>query len=241
LAEITRKKIRDSVWFQKTWMEYIKKDYRAALHRWSKDTGGGDGSSQSFQDYCGTRTWIGWVYLLDEENGFLLASNCKSSVPENLRNESGVESKSTGKKGRMESALDDMMKEYKEGQKNKAELAGQLLSRFDAIATTISNIPKSNEATLFAEHIRIVDARFDAMAINNSDVPKLNETDTLFAEHSRIVNAEKQITMDMSMSASMKTHMLEVLNFQREELDAKFVALANKKKRKASELSGTSS
>jgi hypothetical protein len=86
---------------QKTWLEYVRKEYRACLLRWNnEDTGGGDGSSESFQNYCYTRTWLGWVYLLDEESGFLLASNSTVRVPEHSRNESGDDAQPTGKKKR---------------------------------------------------------------------------------------------------------------------------------------------
>jgi hypothetical protein len=71
------------------------------LLRWNKEeTGGGDGSSEPFQNYCYTRTWLGWVYPLDEESGFLLASNATVRVPEHLRNESVDDAQCTDKNRR---------------------------------------------------------------------------------------------------------------------------------------------
>jgi hypothetical protein len=93
----------------------------------------------------------------------------------------------------------------------------QIFARCDTILSRVPNVPKVPNA------------------------PKLNESAVLFAEHRRIIDAENVMATDASMSASMKTAMSEVLNLEREELHAEFVALADKKKRKASELSGTSS
>jgi hypothetical protein len=41
----------------------------------------GNGTSTSFQKYCGSNGWLGWVYLKDEESGFLLASASDPNVP----------------------------------------------------------------------------------------------------------------------------------------------------------------
>jgi hypothetical protein len=138
----------------------------------------------------------------------------RERVPEWLRNESGVENKSTGKRRRKDNAIDKMMEIWKESQKNRQEFTRQILDRCDAILSNVSNVPT---------------------------VPELNETDVLFAEHGRIIDYEKMMAMDTSTSASMKANILKVLNLQREELDAKFVAHIAKQKRKASEWSGTSS
>lgn len=45
-------------WVMETWSKYIKQKYKDALHRWSKETGGGDGTSVSFQKYCSTNGWL---------------------------------------------------------------------------------------------------------------------------------------------------------------------------------------
>lgn len=82
---------RNGAWVMDTWIKYIKPKYKEALHRWSKETGGGDGSSVSFQRYCSTNGWLGWVYLKDEETSFLLASASDPNVPTNMRNEPGFE------------------------------------------------------------------------------------------------------------------------------------------------------
>jgi hypothetical protein len=80
---------RDWSWFQATWEEYLRRKYREALKRWNKQTGGGDGTSASFQNYCGGDRWLAFVFMSDEESNFLLASNASGKVPVHLQNESG--------------------------------------------------------------------------------------------------------------------------------------------------------
>jgi hypothetical protein len=217
-------KNRDSAWFQKTWLDYVRKEYRAALLKWNNtETGGGDGSSESFQNYCGSRRWVGWVYLLDEESGFLLASNSpvsvpeqkirpkkRHSVPEHFRNESGARGKSTGEMGRMDISNDTVMKKLEiveMAQDKQEKLNSQLLAR-DAFATKL---------------------------------PIVDESKALFEELREIVNDEKQITMDASMDADTTAIFLEALNHRREALKREVVAYNDGKKRKASEMSDKSS
>jgi hypothetical protein len=80
---------REWNWFKSTWEDYLRKKYRDALKRWNKDTGGGDGTNPSFQDYCGGEKWLAFVFLCDADTNFLLASNASGKVPRNLTNESG--------------------------------------------------------------------------------------------------------------------------------------------------------
>jgi hypothetical protein len=80
---------RDGEWFRKTWETYIRPKFRKALGKWFSETGGGDGTIQSFQNFCGNEKWLCSIYMLDAENGFLLASNSNPKVPAELDNESG--------------------------------------------------------------------------------------------------------------------------------------------------------
>lgn len=80
---------RDSTWVWATWKDYIKPKYAKALMNWSKKTGNGSGQSESFQAYCNSFTWLGWIYLKDEEAGFLLSSISDHNVPRRLSNEAG--------------------------------------------------------------------------------------------------------------------------------------------------------
>jgi hypothetical protein len=187
------------------------------LLRWSKETGGGDGNSESFQRYCGNKTWLGWVYLLDEENAFLLSGNCQVSVPENLRNESGVDAKSTGKKGRLDVASENMLKLLQESKNERKELTIQLFGKFDAIVDRMPNVVVDKSKALRDEEKEI--------------------TKALLAERRMIRDEEKEITMDASMDADEKAAFLELLNHRKEAMDKEVFAFNDeKKKRKASEL-----
>jgi hypothetical protein len=74
---------------ERTWEKYLRPKLRGALKKWTSETGGGDGSPPSFQNYCGNEKWLCWVYLLDAENGFLLSANVDPNVHVELDNESG--------------------------------------------------------------------------------------------------------------------------------------------------------
>jgi hypothetical protein len=72
-----------------------------------------------------------------------------------LRNESGVDAQSTDKKRRKDITNDMMMMKLEEVQKNQQEFASQILARFDALATKLTNVDESD--VLFEEHRKIVD------------------------------------------------------------------------------------
>lgn len=79
----------------------------------------------------------------------------RRSVPGHLRNESGVDAQSTDKKRRKDITNDMMMMKLEEVQKNQQEFASQILARFDALATKLTNVDESD--VLFEEHRKIVD------------------------------------------------------------------------------------
>jgi hypothetical protein len=83
-------KDRSAKWLSETWYDYVRPKYRKYLGRWNKETGGGDGSPPSFQNYCdGIDTWLAWVFCMDYEQNFILASNASSRLPCHLTKEGG--------------------------------------------------------------------------------------------------------------------------------------------------------
>lgn len=79
---------RDATWGYGTF-NYFKDKYRKALSKWNKDTGGGDGTPASFENYCENDYFLAYIYLLDLPAGHLLASSITGAVPNHLRCESG--------------------------------------------------------------------------------------------------------------------------------------------------------
>jgi hypothetical protein len=71
-----------------TWEEYTKPKYKEALSRWNKETGGGDGTLPSFADYA-SAPWLAWVFCLDSEFDYVLASFSEGRVPKHLDSEGG--------------------------------------------------------------------------------------------------------------------------------------------------------
>ena len=115
---------RDATWLKATWDDYVRKKYKAALDRWNKDTGGGDGSPTSFINFCGTDRWLVWVFCLDLEANFLLAQSAGGRMPRHLQTEAGFDevsslggdtdttsSASNAKRNRMEDELSKAKKQ----------------------------------------------------------------------------------------------------------------------------------
>jgi hypothetical protein len=71
-----------------TWEEYIKPKYKEAPAWRNKETGGGDGTLPSFAKYA-CASWLAWVFCLDSEFDFLLASCSEGRVPKHMSNEGG--------------------------------------------------------------------------------------------------------------------------------------------------------
>ena len=86
-GKVQKGKVRDGGWLKNTWQDYVRPKYKKALDRWNKLKGGRDGSPSSFINYCGTDTWLAWVFVLDLEANFLLAQN--AGMPNHLQLESG--------------------------------------------------------------------------------------------------------------------------------------------------------
>lgn len=84
---------RSASWLAETWKLYIKRKYKAALDRWNKDTGGGNGQPWSFINYCDRDArWLVVVFLQDIGANYLLASNAGGRMPAHLQMECGFQS-----------------------------------------------------------------------------------------------------------------------------------------------------
>lgn len=54
---------RTAEWLKETWEKYVHTKYKAALNRWNRDTGGGNGHLWDFADYCSHGdVWLVWVF-----------------------------------------------------------------------------------------------------------------------------------------------------------------------------------
>lgn len=81
---------RDASWLLDTWKVYIRRKYKLALDRWNKDTGGGNGQSWTFANFCEKDCrWLVAVFLQDKEANFVLAHNAGGRMPTHLQIECG--------------------------------------------------------------------------------------------------------------------------------------------------------
>ena len=80
---------RDAMWLCGTCDDYICPKYKKELDKWNKLTGGGSGDPALFINYCGTDTWLAWVFVVDMKANFLLAQNAGGRMPRHLQMESG--------------------------------------------------------------------------------------------------------------------------------------------------------
>ena len=145
---------RTAHWLKETWETYVRKHYKAALDKWNKDTGGGDGSLSSFANFCGSYQWLVWIFILDSDTNFLLANNAGGRMPRHLTFEPGFEdisaitdgspegsSSALGK--RIASAEDDLVeaKKHREG-------ISSMLSLIKNKLTSSDNTDASRESTM---------------------------------------------------------------------------------------------
>ena len=93
---------RDAVWLLETWKKYTRPKYKKALGRWYKETGGGSRDSEDFVHYCGGDTWLAQVYAIDENAGFILASEANDSPPSFMRQEAGFENACSDEEAKIE-------------------------------------------------------------------------------------------------------------------------------------------
>ncbi|CAJ1968092.1 unnamed protein product, partial [Cylindrotheca closterium] len=87
---------RGGAWLKETWERYLRPRYKAALGKWNKETGGGQGKPANFYRYCGKQCdeWLVWVFIKDMEKNFLLASPTGGQMPAHISVEAGFESES---------------------------------------------------------------------------------------------------------------------------------------------------
>lgn len=64
---------------------------KAALDRWNKETGGGDGTAASFVECCAGHRWPVWIFCRDHATNFLLAGSACGRMPQHLQAEAGFE------------------------------------------------------------------------------------------------------------------------------------------------------
>lgn len=83
---------RSASWLMETWRQYVRRKYKLALDRWNKETGGGNGQSWSFVNYCDKDArWLVGVFLVDKEANFLLAANAGGRMPTHMQMECGFD------------------------------------------------------------------------------------------------------------------------------------------------------
>lgn len=83
---------RSAAWLVDTWKQYVRRKYKAALDRWNKETGGGNGQAWSFVNFCDRDArWLVVVFLKDKEANFLLGANAGGRMPIHLQMECGFE------------------------------------------------------------------------------------------------------------------------------------------------------
>ncbi len=89
---------REWKWLLDTWDEYIKPKYKKVMLKWNKtDTGNGDRTLKNFVNYCNISknraglptVWLVWVYFIDMQSHFLLASVAGARPPDLVFKEAG--------------------------------------------------------------------------------------------------------------------------------------------------------
>lgn len=134
--DITRiEKLRDANWFWYTWRKYFLPKYRKYLHKYDLDTGGGPGGKAHFQEYCENSKWVAWVYLLDEDMGFLLSGNASPTVPDHLKNEPGSNNSKSSKH-----LLHKRAMEHSENLNDVMAITKDVLSKMDVFVTNKASV-----------------------------------------------------------------------------------------------------
>lgn len=156
---------RSAAWLQETWKIYVKRKYKSALDHWNKETGGGNGQSWSFINYCDKDArWLVVVFLLDVQANYLLASNAGGRMPAHLQMECGFGSSPTessssdennsdhsaATKARLTSKKRTLLDAAQDTKKLKEELGGvmQVLSSITqrTSTTTSASVPIGTNA-----------------------------------------------------------------------------------------------
>lgn len=189
---------RDGKWFRECWEIYFRTNYRKYLRKWNKDTGGGGGRSECFEDFCESQKWVCWVFLLDEENNFLLASTSSGNAPKHLNNESGFSSSDNNK-----TTNGDEISYMKSNH-------SKLLRNADDTSKKISSMV-DNAQNIIAGLNDIVTKVSNKQGI--SDNPKANA----YIQYARITSHQNMIANDSFCSPDKKQRMLDKLKKEKNE------------------------
>ena len=115
------------------------------MNWWNLDTGSGAGGPIHFQDFCGGRShkWLAWVYLVDHQNGLLLASSTSSAVPLELQNESGASPTSVAKAGKTTNKF--MFERFNERSDKEAKSMTGMYEAANTYYQTLNKVETSKE------------------------------------------------------------------------------------------------
>ena len=117
---------RDAAWLKGTYADYFKKKYKRFLNKWNKETGGGDGSPPSSQNYLDAHDqWISWVFCHDYDNGFLLSSNICSKMPKGFQSEGGFEDAPDTTPTKKASKWEELLEDNREKQKGVMQMISE--------------------------------------------------------------------------------------------------------------------
>jgi len=136
---------RDAAWLKATWEEYVKPKYKTALNKWNKLTGGGEGTPNCFVNFCDGHRWLVWVFCMDLEANFLLASSAGGRMPCHLQVEAGFEREMSlsSLSGNNETAIDATLVSM-EDELNRAKHTRQKMD--DAVDVVVKLIKQKKEA-----------------------------------------------------------------------------------------------
>jgi hypothetical protein len=202
---------RDASWLMDTWKVYIKRKYKTALDRWNKETGGGNGQSWSFINYCDKDArWLVVVFLRDVEANYLLASNAGGRMPTHLQMEctivgpqelSSLDSSTSNQQQRKKRAMIDAEKETK-----------QLKSDISSVVTMISCMYKERQ---------------DSKKVSGHNEEYTNSKEVL-ADINELNQSINDKTSIDSMPAGAREEYVLALNEKRTRLISKMLELVRK-------------
>jgi hypothetical protein len=204
---------RDGSWFKATWEVYLRPKYRKTLSRWWSQTGGGGGEVENFQNYCPCREkWLTYVYMLDVEASFLLASNASSAVPKELLYESGsyVQERQLGRGSSLGNKLNGaaLMQATEECSKNINRVA-------NLMATLVEK--KSSPSSLGA----ITLTTPLAMSSTPPIIPKKRSLVECLDDVRRLREHEQQIMDDVGVSPMTKDMILNRIKEEKKKVITK--------------------
>ena len=194
---------RDGKWLLATWEEYTKPKYKEALSRWNKETGGGDGTLPSFANYA-CSAWLAWVFCLDSEFDFLLASCSEGRVPKHMNAEGGWEIDENDPK---ENDDDDNDGSSKKTSAKKTE---------KVLATTITSL--NNLTTTLTLHLETIAEAMKARARSVEMTPAKKVTRTYcLRKVSQMKVEQAMIEQDADITPNTKQENLALIRKRKRE------------------------